>query len=111
MALDAALSSLDESSKATQIKKVNAIFAFEIKNGSQSENWFIDLKSTGTVGLGKPPKADLSVTVSDADFVLIALGKLNPQKAFSTGKLKVKGNVALATKLEPVLKLGQQSKL
>jgi hypothetical protein len=39
----------------------------------------------------------LTVAIADADFLLLASGQLNPQKAFSAGKLKVKGNVALAS--------------
>ncbi|KAG9013093.1 hypothetical protein FRB94_003927 [Tulasnella sp. JGI-2019a] len=45
-----------------------------------------------------------------ATFIEIASGKLGGQKAFMTGKLKTKGNMMLATKLEGVLKIAQQSK-
>lgn len=37
-------------------------------------------------------------------FLGLADGKVNAQKAFMTGQLKVKGNVMLATKLDNVLK-------
>lgn len=41
----------------------------------KKQSWFIDLKKTGTVGLGPAPqKADLIVAVGDADFVDIATG-------------------------------------
>ena len=37
------------------------------------------------------------------DFVNFINGKLNPQMAFMTGKLKVKGNMQLAMKLNKLL--------
>lgn len=46
------------------------------------------------------------MTVSDDDFVDIALGKTNPQAAFMKGKLKITGNIMLTQKLVPLLKAG-----
>lgn len=54
----------------------------------------------GSVAIGKPVKADMTVIVSDNDFMDLASGKLQPQKAFMQGKIKVKGNVGLASKLD-----------
>lgn len=56
-----------------------------------------------------PPKGqhvDTTLTVSDDDFVDIALGKINPQAAFMKGKLKITGNIMLTQKLVPLLKTG-----
>jgi putative sterol carrier protein len=109
-ALESALASMSATAKDGMTKKVNAIFSFEIKNNSgEIQHWFIDMKK-GSVGSGAPPSADLVVSVLDSDFVLLASGKLNPQKAFATGKIKVKGNVMLATKLEPILLLATAGK-
>lgn len=65
----------------------------------------IDLKE-GSVyeGVAKGAAADTTLTVSDDDFVSIALGKLNPQVAFMKGKLKITGNIMLTQKLVPLLK-------
>jgi putative sterol carrier protein len=40
----------------------------------------------------------------DKDFENLAVGKANAQKLFMSGKLKVKGNVMKATKVEPIFK-------
>lgn len=55
-------------------------------------------------GAPKSGKADTTLTISDGDFVDIALGTLNPQVAFLKGKLKITGNLMLTQKLGPLLK-------
>lgn len=63
----------------------------------------IDLKKEGTVSKGAGKKADVNISMSDETFQGLADGKVNAQKAFMTGQLKVKGNIMLATKLSTVL--------
>ena len=83
--------------RAKLIKKTNAVFAFDITQGAKSQSWFLDLKNgQGQVGVGST-KADVTIKISDADFASLAAGKLNPQQAFMSGKIKIKGNMALAT--------------
>uniref|UniRef100_A0A8C7F5R6 Peroxisomal multifunctional enzyme type 2 n=1 Tax=Oncorhynchus kisutch TaxID=8019 RepID=A0A8C7F5R6_ONCKI len=92
---------------AEMVKKVNAVFGWEItKGGDIAAQWTIDLK-TGAGALHKGPysgKTDVTITVSDGDFMEVVQGKLNPQKAFFAGKLKVRGNIMLSQKLEVILK-------
>jgi len=42
--------------------------------------------------------------LSDKDFAGLASGKANAQRLFMSGKLKVKGDVMKATKMEPIFK-------
>lgn len=92
---------------AELVKKVNAIFGWEItKGGKTAAQWTIDLK-TGNGALHQGPytgKTDVTFTVSDEDFMEVVMGKLNPQKAFFAGKLKVRGNIMMSQKLEVILK-------
>ncbi|XP_048065393.1 peroxisomal multifunctional enzyme type 2 [Megalobrama amblycephala] len=89
------------------VKKVNAVLAWEImKDGKRVRQWTMDLK-TGRGALLRDAdggRADVTFTVADEDFMDVVMGKLNPQKAFFAGKLKVKGNIMLSQKLEAVLK-------
>ena len=56
---------------------------------------------------GPPESAvDVSITISDDDFVSMVQGKLSASDAFFKGKLKVKGNILLTQKLESLLKVG-----
>lgn len=92
---------------AELVKKVNAVFGWEItKDGQSAAQWTIDLR-TGSGSVHKGPysgKADVTFTVSDEDFMQVVQGKLNPQQAFFSGKLKIRGNIMLSQKLEVILK-------
>ena len=77
-----------------------------------NERWYLDLKSdspsAGKLGSdsssnplsGNP---DLTVKVSEADMIKMVRKELNPQNAFMSGKLKIKGKMSLAMKLTSVL--------
>ncbi|KAL1636701.1 hypothetical protein SLS58_009688 [Diplodia intermedia] len=108
-AFDAIAASLaDDADRKDAVKKGGAVFAFTIKSqAGETDSWYIDLKKTGTVGKGAAPeggKADVTMLLSDNDFASLVAGKANAQKLFMSGKLKIKGDVMKATKIEPVLK-------
>lgn len=98
---------LDRGEGKAVVPKVAAIFGFEItktKGGKVEASYEIDLKNgQGNVKKGKPEKADATFTMTDDDFEAVCLGKLNPQIAFMQGKMKIKGNMAKATKFTPDL--------
>lgn len=49
----------------------------------------------------------MTLLLSDDEFSKLVSGKANAQKLFMSGKLKVKGDVMKATKMEPILKKAQ----
>lgn len=89
------------------VKKVGAVFEWHITKGENTAaKWTIDLKTgSGKVYQG-PAKgsADVTITLSDEDFMEVVLGKLDPQKAFFSGRLKARGNILLSQKLQMILK-------
>ncbi|CAI2357339.1 unnamed protein product [Caenorhabditis sp. 36 PRJEB53466] len=100
----------------TAVKTLKSIVLYIITDGKNELGKFtLDFKSANpSVYLGdvqNGEKANATVTVADNDFVDIAAGKLNAQKAFMSGKLKVKGNVMLLQKLQTVLEKAKKSKL
>ena len=46
---------------------------------------------------------DCTITMADADLMAMAEGKLDGMQAFMGGKLKIKGNMMLAQKLQSIL--------
>ena len=111
--LGSTFAGLSETQKKAQIKKTNGVFELRVSNDGKEAVWTIDLKKEGTVKKGPATgKPDVVIILSDETFTELATGKLTGQKAFMTGKLKTKGNMMLATKLEGVLKLAKpQAKL
>jgi len=85
------------------VASVNGVFEFDFKDGGV---FFLDLKNgSGDIGAGKPEAGpDVIFTLKADIFVKMARGEINPTAAFMTGKLKLDGNLGIATKLETVLK-------
>ncbi|KAK3309005.1 SCP2 sterol-binding domain-containing protein [Achaetomium macrosporum] len=97
-----------EADRKDAIKQGNAVFAFTLKNAAgETESWHIDLKNKGAVGKGLGEKPTVTLSLSDADFGALVAGKANAQRLFMSGKLKIKGDVMKATKLDPILKKAQ----
>ncbi|XP_032491847.1 hydroxysteroid dehydrogenase-like protein 2 isoform X1 [Phocoena sinus] len=86
------------------VKATQAVYQFEL-SGEDGGTWFLDLKSKGgNVGYGEPSdRADVVMSMSTDDFVKMFSGKLKPTIAFMSGRLKIKGNMALAIKLEKLM--------
>ena len=47
----------------------------------------------------------MTLLLSDEDFGSLVSGKANAQRLFMAGKLKIRGNVMKATKIEPILNM------
>lgn len=82
------------------VKKVKGVIAWKVGKNT----WLLDLKNgSGSLTKDGKGKADMTLTVSEDDFIKLADGSLNAQQAFMKGKIKVKGNMGLAMKLQVVL--------
>jgi len=85
------------------IKKINAVFVFDIEGEGK---WHVDLKNgKGDVGVGNPDiKADVTVTVNKEVFLQIFNREVKPATAFMNGKMKLSGDLSKAMALESMMK-------
>ncbi|XP_044308393.1 hydroxysteroid dehydrogenase-like protein 2 [Varanus komodoensis] len=86
------------------VKSTQGVYRFEL-SGEEGGTWYIDLRNKGgSAGSGEPPgKVDVIMSMSSSDFVKMFSGKLKPTMAFMSGKLTIKGDMALAIKLEKLM--------
>ncbi|KAG7288676.1 hypothetical protein NEMBOFW57_005032 [Staphylotrichum longicolle] len=97
-----------EADRKDAMKQGNAVFAFTLKNAAgETDSWNIDLKNKGVVSKGLGEKPTVTLSLSESDFGALVAGKANAQRLFMSGKLKIKGDVMKATKLDPILKKSQ----
>jgi putative sterol carrier protein len=74
-------------------------------SGDDGGDWYVTVDDTGIdVGRGASEKATLTVAATATDYVAIATGKMPPQVAFMQGKLKLKGDLGLAMKMQGLFK-------
>ncbi|XP_003742554.1 hydroxysteroid dehydrogenase-like protein 2 [Galendromus occidentalis] len=84
------------------VSKTKGVFVFQIKEGGE---FFIDMKNgAGATGKGAPAeKADVTFVANEDAMLSMFTGKLKPTAAFMTGKLKIKGDMGKAMKLEKLM--------
>mmetsp|Transcript_38088 Transcript_38088/g.68049 ORF Transcript_38088/g.68049 Transcript_38088/m.68049 type:complete len:112 (+) Transcript_38088:80-415(+) len=103
-ALFDAMSAAVKSKGAEMVKMGGAVFQFVISDAGPEGKFVLDLKNgSGSAKAGEEAGADCTITMADADLVAMAEGKLDGMQAFMGGKLKIKGNMMLAQKLQSIL--------
>jgi putative sterol carrier protein len=81
----------------TKTGGMNANYLFDIDGAG---TWLVDVKDgklSVTEGGGD---ADVTISATEETFEKVAAGELNPTSAYMTGKLKIKGDMGAAMKLQ-----------
>ncbi|TME75631.1 MAG: SCP2 sterol-binding domain-containing protein [Chloroflexi bacterium] len=87
-------------SKPEKAAGLNATYQFDLTG----ESWTLKIADgAATVSPGAAQSPNTTLIASTDDWMNIATGKLNPVQAFMQQKLKVKGDMGLAMKLQGLL--------
>ncbi|HEX3509047.1 MAG TPA: SCP2 sterol-binding domain-containing protein [Candidatus Dormibacteraeota bacterium] len=75
-------------------------------SGSHAGKWWVKIHDgTAETGTGDAPEnANLTLLADSGDFVKIMTGQMDGMSAFMSQKLKVKGDMGLAVKLQTLFK-------
>jgi len=96
------------------VKQNDAVYAFMVTLPGQADPspWYVDLKSESAgCGAGSPPvPADVTFTMPLDVFQGLFSGEIKATAAFMQGKMKLKGDMAKALKLETLMKKMLKSK-
>ncbi|NLI68729.1 MAG: SCP2 sterol-binding domain-containing protein [Bacilli bacterium] len=84
--------------------QLNAAYTFHIDDGEEKSFSLIFQDGKGEVKEGAVDDATCQLSMNEKNFKLLLAGELNPTSAFMTRKLKLKGNIADALKLEQIIK-------
>jgi 3-hydroxyacyl-CoA dehydrogenase/3a,7a,12a-trihydroxy-5b-cholest-24-enoyl-CoA hydratase len=83
--------------KPAIVEKAQTVFKLELSDPDSV--WTIDLKS-GSAGAGETAKPDATLKLSEANYVALQKGEADAMKLFTTGKVKVAGDMMAVNKLE-----------
>ena len=85
---------------------MNAVYQFDI-TGEGGGKWYAAIENGElSVVEGEHESPNITLTMADQDYLAMIAGTLNGQMAFMTGKLKIKGDMSLAMKLNSLFKQG-----
>jgi putative sterol carrier protein len=87
-------------------KGLKAVYQFDLTGeGGAKYNLAID-DGKLTVGEGTHASPSITITMAASDYLDMVNGKLNPQMAFMSGKLKIAGDMGLAMKMQQLFPIG-----
>jgi putative sterol carrier protein len=89
--------SLESRADPAKTAGVNNSYLFDIEGAG---SWKVDVRDGSLSVTEGGDDADVTITASEQDFEKMVSRELNPTTAYMTGKLKVKGDMGAAMKLQ-----------
>ena len=89
--------SLESRADQSKLAGMNNSYLFDIEGEGQ---WLVDVKDGSLTVNEGGGDADVTLTTSAETFEKIRSGEQNPTTAYMTGKLKIKGDMGAAMKLQ-----------
>jgi putative PIG3 family NAD(P)H quinone oxidoreductase len=83
---------------------MNASYQFDLSGDDGGEYHIVMKDGAGEAGAGGVENPNITISMASTDFVDLTTGKLDGTMAFMSGKIKIKGDMGLAMKLQSVLR-------
>ena len=83
---------------------MTAVYQFDLSGDEGGLFHIVMRDGVGEAGAGAKDDPNITISMSASDFVDMRTGKLDPTMAFMSGKIKIKGDMGLAMKLQSVLR-------
>jgi putative sterol carrier protein len=96
---------IDEGFEPDKAEGVDAIFQFDLTGPTGGKYWIQVANKQAQVHPGEHAAPTMVLTSAAEDYLAVVNGELNPMMAFMQGKIKVKGDMGLALKLQSMFGL------
>ena len=97
---------IDQGFQPAKAEGVDAIFQFVLTGDNGGAYWIKVADKQAEVHEGQNENPTMTITSAAEDYLALVNGDLNPMMAFMQGKVKVKGDMGLALKLQAIFGLG-----